>query len=40
MTFNHMFLVMAICFACMFVMVPFLKKPATAGGPGPAAEAH
>jgi DHA2 family multidrug resistance protein len=40
MTFNNMFLVMAICFACMFVMVPFLKKPASAGGPGPAAEAH
>jgi MFS transporter, DHA2 family, multidrug resistance protein len=40
MTFNNMFLVMAICFACMFVMVPFLKKPAVAGGPGPAAEAH
>jgi MFS transporter, DHA2 family, multidrug resistance protein len=38
MTFNNMFLVMAICFAAMFVMVPFLKKPAVAGGP--ATEAH
>jgi MFS transporter, DHA2 family, multidrug resistance protein len=36
MTFNNMFLVMALCFACMFVMVPFLQKPKTA----PAPDAH
>jgi MFS transporter, DHA2 family, multidrug resistance protein len=36
MTFNNMFLVMAICFACMFVMVPFLERPKTV----PAPDAH
>ena len=38
MTFNNLFLVMAICFAVMLAMVPLLKRPAVAGGP--AAEAH
>jgi hypothetical protein len=28
---------MAICFACMFVMVPFLERPRLPGEGGPAA---
>ncbi|MEY2758606.1 MAG: hypothetical protein RIR33_2384 [Pseudomonadota bacterium] len=38
MTFNNLFLVMAICFAGVLLMAPLLKRPALAGGP--AAEAH
>lgn len=33
MTFNNLFLVMAICFALMLVMTPFLRRPAMAGPP-------
>jgi DHA2 family multidrug resistance protein len=31
MTFNNLFLVMAVCFAAMLLVVPLLKKPALAG---------
>ena len=27
MTFNNLFLVMAVCFTLMLFLVPFLKKP-------------
>jgi DHA2 family multidrug resistance protein len=33
MTFNNLFLVMAISFALMLVMVPMLKRPVLAGAP-------
>jgi DHA2 family multidrug resistance protein len=33
MTFNNLFLVMAIAFTVMVLMVPFLKRPALAGAP-------
>lgn len=33
MTFNNLFLVMAIAFALMLLMVPLLKRPALAGAP-------
>jgi DHA2 family multidrug resistance protein len=33
MTFNNRFLVMAVCFTLMLLLVPFLKKPAMAGAP-------
>src|SRR5262249_19019416 len=33
MTFNNLFLVMAICFAAMLFMVPWLKRPAGATAP-------
>lgn len=39
MTFNNLFLVMAICFAVMLVMVPLLKRPAAANAAA-AKEAH
>jgi len=38
MTFNNLFLVMAICFAVVLLMAPLLKRPALAGGP--AAQGH
>ncbi len=37
MTFNNLFLVMAICFTVMLCMVPLLKRPAPAGQPQPGA---
>ncbi|HOZ27767.1 MAG TPA: DHA2 family efflux MFS transporter permease subunit [Hyphomonadaceae bacterium] len=39
MTFNNLFLVMAICFAVMLVLVPLLKRPAVANAAA-AKEAH
>jgi len=33
MTFNNLFLVMAVAFAVMVLMVPFLRRPALAGAP-------
>jgi DHA2 family multidrug resistance protein len=39
MTFNNLFLTMAICFAVMLVLVPFLKRPAPANE-GAAKETH
>ena len=33
MTFNNLFLVMAVCFALMLFLVPFLKKPVLAAAP-------
>ncbi|MDP3738764.1 MAG: DHA2 family efflux MFS transporter permease subunit [Hyphomonadaceae bacterium] len=33
MTFNNLFLAMAVCFAVMVFMVPLLKRPALAGAP-------
>jgi DHA2 family multidrug resistance protein len=39
MTFNNLFLVMAICFAVMLCLAPLLKRPSPAGG-GATAEAH
>src|SRR5262249_46943309 len=33
MTFNNLFLVMAVCFTIMLCMVPLLKRPNLAGGP-------
>ena len=39
MTFNNLFLTMAICFAVMLVLVPLLKRPAPANA-GAAKEAH
>ncbi len=37
MTFNNLFLVMAICFALMLLMAPLLRRPVAAG---PAPDAH
>ena len=37
MTFNNLFLVMAICFALMLFMAPLLRRPKQAG---PAPDAH
>jgi MFS transporter, DHA2 family, multidrug resistance protein len=38
MTFNNLFLVMAMCFVVMLVMVPMIKRPPPAGAaPGPGA---
>ena len=34
MTFNNLFLVMAICFAVMLVLAPLLKRPAGGGRRG------
>ncbi|RYY93689.1 MAG: MFS transporter, partial [Alphaproteobacteria bacterium] len=39
MTFNNLFLAMAICFAVMILLVPMLKRPAPANA-GAAKEAH
>jgi MFS transporter, DHA2 family, multidrug resistance protein len=39
MTFNNLFMVMAICFAAMLVLVPLLKRPPLPGQ-APAQEAH
>ena len=33
MTFNNLFFAMAVCFAVMLFLVPFLKRPAMAGAP-------